>query len=153
MPDYHNAWCGETRKDEVGEGNMWHCDEFSRWLGEEMGRPGAFEEAIQPAMRQAVECSLSCVQEKVAHRKGTHELFGYDFIVDEDLGTWMIEVNCSPCLQHSTPVTGRLVSSMVEDLVKVVVDLPEAKRNAKRRAGTDGSTRCAKGPVAACVLA
>ena len=33
------------------------------------------------------------------NRKNTFELFGYDFILDEDLNTWMIEVNTNPCLE------------------------------------------------------
>ncbi len=111
---------------------MWDSERFSEWLGAELGQPDAFRERIQPAMRRCVEASLSTVQDSIKPRNATHELYGYDFIVDEDLGTWFIEVNCSPCLAHSTPVTGRLVSSMVEDMMKVLIDLPEARRQAKR---------------------
>ena len=43
----------------------------------------------------------------------------YDFVVDDSLNVWLIEVNCSPSLEHSTPVTGRMVTDMVDDLFKV----------------------------------
>ena len=36
------------------------------------------------------------------NRKSTFELFGYDFILDEDLNTWLIEVNTNPCLEESS---------------------------------------------------
>lgn len=111
---------------------MWDSDEFKRWLAESYNQPDAFTDKIQPAMRRSVECSLATCQDIIQHRKASHELFGYDFIVDEDLNTWLIEVNCSPCLAHSTPVTGRLVSGMVNDMMKVLIDLPEARRQARR---------------------
>lgn len=31
-------------------------------------------------------------------RKNAFELFGYDFLIDEDLRTWLIEVNTNPYL-------------------------------------------------------
>jgi hypothetical protein len=35
-------------------------------------------------------------------RKYTFELFGYDFILDEDFNVWLIEVNTNPCLEESS---------------------------------------------------
>lgn len=59
------------------------------------------------------------VQESLQARPNSHELFGYDFVVDEALNVWLIEVNCSPSLEHSTPVTARLCAQMMDDLFKV----------------------------------
>lgn len=59
------------------------------------------------------------MQESLQSRPNSHELFGYDFVVDENLNVWLIEVNCSPSLEHSTPVTARMCAEMMEDLFKV----------------------------------
>ena len=32
----------------------------------------------------------------------THEMFGYDFMVDTNFNVWLIEVNSSPSMEHST---------------------------------------------------
>ena len=32
------------------------------------------------------------------------ELFGYDFLIDEDFRVWLIEVNTNPCLEESSPL-------------------------------------------------
>lgn len=39
------------------------------------------------------------VQDVVHNRKNTFEFFGYDFMVDENLKVWLIEVNSSPSME------------------------------------------------------
>lgn len=46
--------------------------------------------------------SLESVQDMVENRKNSHELYGYDFMVDEDYNTWLIEINSSPAMDYST---------------------------------------------------
>ena len=59
-------------------------------------------------------------------KRGCFELFGFDLMVDTDLNMWLIEVNSSPAMDYSTPVTERLVKLVLEDAIKVIVDLPMA---------------------------
>ncbi|CAD7951915.1 unnamed protein product [Amoebophrya sp. A25] len=81
---------------------------------------------IVPEMSKIVKMSLLAVQDGIEHRKNSMELFGYDFMLDEDLKVWLIEVNSSPAMDYSTPVTTPLVKKVMEDLAKVVVDLPNS---------------------------
>ncbi len=54
--------------------------------------------------------------------KGFFELFGYDFLVDEDYDCWLIEVNTNPCLEESSPLLQILIPRMVNDMLRVTVD-------------------------------
>lgn len=65
-----------------------------------------------------------------------HETFGYDIMVDEDFNCWLIEVNSSPAMDYSTPVTERLVKMVLEDTVKVVVDHHLAPEKKKKKIDT-----------------
>jgi len=64
-------------------------------------------------------------------KKGCFELFGFDLMVDDDFNMLLIEVNSSPAMDYSTPVTERLVKLVLEDVIKVVVDYPNAKKKSK----------------------
>jgi hypothetical protein len=35
-------------------------------------------------------------------RKNTFEILGYDFMVDQKLKPWLIEVNTNPCLEETS---------------------------------------------------
>ena len=103
------------------EGSMWHSEEFAELLREKEGRD-VWEETIKPKMKQIVKWSLECVQDLVHHRDNSYELYGYDFMIDENYNPWLIEVNSSPALDYSTSVTKTLVKEVLEDTVKVMVD-------------------------------
>merc|ERR1740117_514789 len=80
-------------------------------------------EKVQKRMKEIVMYSLESTAEAVMPRNSSFELFGYDFMVCEDLEVWLIEVNSSPDLSYSTATTRLLVKQMLEDMVSVVVDV------------------------------
>ena len=55
-------------------------------------------------------------------RKHVFELFGFDFLLDEDFRLWLIEINTNPFLGTPNKEMQRLVPQMVEDMVKLTVD-------------------------------
>lgn len=56
------------------------------------------------------------------NRKHTFELFGFDFLLDEDFRVWLIEVNTNPSLATPTSFMRELVRDMFEDMTQIVVD-------------------------------
>ena len=46
------------------------------------------------------------------------EMYGADFMISDDFRTWLIEMNASPCMAPSTPITAHLVAEVTEDLMK-----------------------------------
>jgi len=49
-------------------------------------------------------------------------LLGYDFLIDSDYNTWLIEVNTNPCLEESSPLLGVLLPRMINDALRLTVD-------------------------------
>lgn len=82
-----------------------------------------WETDLVDKIKNVVINSLESVQDMFDVKRGQqHELFGYDVMVDDDFNCWLIEVNSSPAMDYSTPVTERLVKMVLEDTIKVVVD-------------------------------
>lgn len=117
------------------EGSMWHSEEFAEYLLEQRG-VNAWEESIKPRIKDIVKWSLEAAQDMIEHRKNSCELFGYDIMIDENLNPWLIEVNSSPAMDYSTPITKRLVKEVMEDCVKVLVDYGYASSKKKTAVDT-----------------
>jgi D-alanine-D-alanine ligase-like ATP-grasp enzyme len=55
-------------------------------------------------------------------RKHCFELFGFDFLLDEDFRLWLIEINTNPFLGTPNKDMVKLVPQMIEDMLKITVD-------------------------------
>ena len=55
-------------------------------------------------------------------RKNCFELFGYDFMIDEDFRVWLIEVNTNPYFGIPNQYITDLLPKMLDDFTRIVVD-------------------------------
>jgi hypothetical protein len=114
--------------DECADETMWHSDEFQAHLmsvygGKDGCGKDPWLDTVQRKMKQAVLASLESTADSIQHRTSSFELFGYDFMVSDNLDVWLIEVNSSPDLSPSTSTTKMLVKPMLEDMVRVLIDV------------------------------
>jgi len=56
------------------------------------------------------------------NRKHAFELFGFDFLLDEDFRIWLIEINTNPFLGTPNQYMQGLVPRMMEEVVQLAVD-------------------------------
>ena len=88
-----------------------------------MQQRGIDTDALWLSIVDVVCKSLYCVQDVIPWHPAAFELFGYDFMMDDDLKLAMIEVNTNPCLEtESSPLLSRLISQVVDQTFKVAVD-------------------------------
>ncbi|XP_023239432.1 tubulin monoglycylase TTLL3-like [Centruroides sculpturatus] len=110
-----------NRLSTLPEGNMMTNEEFKKLLASQ-GHPDAWNNTIYPGMRSAIISILHGSQEQMVGRNNRFELYGADFMIDEQLHPWLIEINASPCLAPSTPVTRLLCANVIDDTLKIVLD-------------------------------
>ena len=75
-------------------------------------------------MKCMIQKSVDSVKTKINYenRKHCFEIFGYDFIIDQDFTVWLIEINTNPCLEESSGVLRTLLPRMIDDALKLTID-------------------------------
>lgn len=71
-------------------------------------------------MKEIVIKSLMCAVYGIQSRKNSHEMFGYDFMVDTNYKVWLLEINSSPSMDYSTVILF-LIKHVTTKLVKQVL--------------------------------
>ena len=90
---------------------------------------------LVPQMHEVILKTFNAVKRTIDpnRRKFCFELFGYDFILDEDFNSWLIEVNTNPCLEESSDLLKRLLPRMIEDMLRLTVDVVFPKNSIRKR--------------------
>ena len=83
-------------------------------------------------MRQNIIKSIRSVSDMLSSKKNSIEMFGYDFMIDTDLKSWLIEVNSSPSMDYSTHVTTKLVPEGLKGFGKLVNEYVMTGRQIKQ---------------------
>ena len=55
-------------------------------------------------------------------RMNSFELFGYDFMFDDQFKPYLIEVNSNPSLEPSSTLLSKLFSSMLDNSFRIAID-------------------------------
>lgn len=83
------------------EGCMWAQSDLASFVDAQFGK-NSERNSIRKGIRQIVVWSMESVQNTITARKNSVELFGFDFMVDDQLNVWLIEINSSPAVDYST---------------------------------------------------
>eukprot|EP00828_Plagiopyla_frontata_P038064 TRINITY_DN4994_c0_g1_i3.p1 TRINITY_DN4994_c0_g1~~TRINITY_DN4994_c0_g1_i3.p1 ORF type:complete len:255 (-),score=34.02 TRINITY_DN4994_c0_g1_i3:60-824(-) len=80
--------------------------------------------AIYSKIQNYILISLNSTLEKISSylRKFQFEIFGYDFILDENYNLWLLEVNTNPCIETSSTLLSKLIPRMLGDAFKLTID-------------------------------
>ena len=75
-------------------------------------------------MKEEIQLSMSAVGRKL---KGvpkvlSFQIFGYDFIVDQQYNPWILEINDNPGIEISSKIISYLIPRMIDDALRLTVD-------------------------------
>ena len=67
--------------------------------------------------------TVRAYSKRIRPRKGTFELLGFDFLIDENFRPWILEVNVSPDMDSESALAKkRIMEPAVEKLFEIVLD-------------------------------
>lgn len=75
-------------------------------------------------IKNLIELSCYSVKSKIncKERQNSFEIFGYDFIMDSEFNTYLLEVNTNPGYEESSPLIKMLVPRMLDDALRLSID-------------------------------
>lgn len=83
------------------DGNILSFDALRAKLLEMVKDPQIVEQKLVPDMKRIIEITFEAAKGQLKPSKASFEIFGFDFLIDSDLHTWLLEVNTNPCLEES----------------------------------------------------
>ena len=94
----------------------------------------SFDKEIRPKLSQIISILSVCLVERFkpsVSTKKSFEIFGLDFMIDEDFGVWLIEANTNPALSTGNSYLDQLIPRMMDDAWKITLDkmFPLPKEN------------------------
>ena len=107
------------------EGNTLSYDDLQKYLDDNYSQHNLnVEEHFIPRMQDIIIDTFLSVKKKMNQkgRKNCYELFGFDFLLDEDFRIWLIECNHNPYLGTPCEFMRTLVPNMINDMLKIVLD-------------------------------
>ena len=101
-------------------------EDFQRYLDLTYGsNKYNFQKSILPSMKEIGKNAVKSVHKKIAPGNQWHnfQIFGLDFMIDKNFKPWLIEINTNPCLDCSCPLLNRIIPYMVEQSLKLTIDV------------------------------
>jgi Tubulin-tyrosine ligase family len=106
-------------------GNKISYSDFQHYLDKQHADKSiSFDRDIIPQFKRMTQDCMKAVWGKIDpyKRVNTFEVFGLDFMLDDQFKPYLIEVNTNPCLEMACPLLARLIPTMLENAFRILVD-------------------------------
>ena len=79
---------------------------------------------LMDKIKEIICITMRSVKEKINKNNRNHqfEIFGYDFMLDENFNVFLIEINTNPGLEESSPWIKIIVPRMLDDALRLTLD-------------------------------
>lgn len=83
-------------------------------------------------MRQIMLQVIHGIRYKMQRKVGYFGIYGYDFMIDENMKVWLIEVNVNPAITTNTEVLSQVIPPIIEEGINISVECFEKSKANKR---------------------
>ena len=107
------------------KGNEVPFFEFQKFIDESYSNKNYnLKKDLMDKAKEIISLSMKSVKDKINKNNRNHqfEIFGYDFMLDEDFNLFLIEINTNPGLEESSPWIKIIVPRMLDDALRLTLD-------------------------------
>ena len=99
------------------KGNEVPFSEFQKYIDEKFPKKNY-------KVKEIVTLTMRCAKDKINKNRRNYqfEIFGYDFMIDNDFNIYLIEINTNPGLEISSPWISVIVPRMLDDALRLTID-------------------------------
>ena len=83
-------------------------------------------------MRQIMLQVIHGIRYKMQRKVGYFGIYGYDFMIDDNMKVWLIEVNVNPAITTNTEVLSKVIPPVIEEGINISVECFEKSKANKR---------------------
>lgn len=108
---------------------MWNLTRLQGYLLENgiIDDPNWLDNYLRPEFMRALIHLLRATSSSFLKRSQIYELYGMDFMIDEDLNLWFIECNASPVLEGTSEEKEKFLLKMLKDHFDIIFGLMKSR--------------------------
>ncbi|OMJ94729.1 hypothetical protein SteCoe_2072 [Stentor coeruleus] len=110
----------EDERDEMMKEQMWSFEKFEDYMIKQgKVKMNWLNDYVRPLMKKKMYHLVQMHIPNLIKHPGVFEMYGLDYIFDDDLNLWLLEVNRSPAMQATTEEKGKLQGTMIKDILDI----------------------------------
>ncbi|XP_064611036.1 uncharacterized protein LOC135475177 [Liolophura sinensis] len=118
---------------DVKEDTAWSMDKFNDYINEHVMSEKGIEEnwvynTLTKQMQKIMVHCFHAVKHKLQCKIGYFDLYGLDFMIDEDMKVSLIEININPSLATNCEALREVIPGVVEESIHLTVECFEKSR-------------------------
>lgn len=102
---------------EFPDHHMWSLNNLQNYFAR-IEKADVYYKKIYPSMKKTLLEICAMSYQNIEHMSGRFEIFGCDWVVTDDYGTQLLEINRGPSLEHFTEVSVSVLKVILEGLIK-----------------------------------
>jgi hypothetical protein len=84
---------------------------------------------VETQMQQAARVLMKASASRLEQRRGSFQLLGFDFMIDQQGKVYLIEVNVNPAIFTDTTTQDQIITKVVGDSIKIVMEINSGHKN------------------------
>lgn len=105
-----------SKVNNVKQNLIMNLDQFIKHLKEHHNISITWETNLFPKLAKIVKDTMQSGCDVIEHRANSFELYGFDFVLDNKLNPWLIEVNLSPACSERTKWLSQMLSNFIVNI-------------------------------------